>query len=87
MVERVKQAELARRIAEHMDSDPKIAAEWLEAMTETIYECFRAQECVTLQGLGNFYIREERGHWVFKFNPSQRLRALLRWSSTYRGPL
>jgi hypothetical protein len=24
---------------------------------------------------------------VFKFNPSQRLRALFGWSSTYRGPL
>ena len=33
------------------------------------------------------YVRPERESWVFKFNPSQRLRALFGWSSSYRGPL
>ncbi len=40
---------------------------------------------MTLRTFGSFYVREERGSWVFRFNPSQRLRALFGWSSTYRG--
>jgi hypothetical protein len=44
-------------------------------------------EGVSLRGFGSFYVRAERDSWVFKFNPSQRLRALFGWSSTYRGPL
>jgi len=32
-------------------------------------------------------VRAGRSSWVFKFNPSQRLRALFGWSSTYRGSL
>jgi DNA-binding protein HU-beta len=86
-VDRITQEEFARRLAQRMDSDPKIAKEWIEGITETLYECFRNQECVTFRGFGSFYIREERSSWVFKFNPGQRLRALLGWSSTYNGPL
>ena len=33
----------------------------------------------------SFYVRPERASWVFKFHPSQRLRKLFGWSSTYRG--
>jgi DNA-binding protein HU-beta len=40
---------------------------------------------VTLSGYGNFYVRQERERWVFKFNPSQKLRALFGWSSTHKG--
>ena len=87
MTDRVKPNELAQRLAAQMDSDPKTAAMWLEGLSETLYECFRHGESVTIKGLGNFYVREERSRWVFKFNPGQRLRALFGWSSTYSGPL
>jgi hypothetical protein len=35
----------------------------------------------------SLYVRPERDSWVFKFNPSQRLRKLFGWSSTYKGEL
>jgi DNA-binding protein HU-beta len=51
-----------------------------------LYHSFEAGESVTIKGFGNFYIRQERSSWVFRFNPGQRLRALLGWSSSYKGP-
>jgi DNA-binding protein HU-beta len=49
-----------------------------------LYESFKEGQSVTFSGFGNFYVRPERERWVFKFNPSQRLRALFGWSSTYK---
>jgi DNA-binding protein HU-beta len=87
ITDRVNQTELARRLAAHMGTHAKTADLWIDGLTETLYECFKKSESVTIKGFGNFYIREERSRWVFKFNPAQRLRALLGWSSTYNGPL
>jgi hypothetical protein len=39
---------------------------------------------VTIDGLGGFYLQRKRSGVAFKFNPSQRLKALLGWSSTYK---
>jgi DNA-binding protein HU-beta len=86
VVERIQKDELARRLAARMQTDPKTAAIWIDAVVETLYESFKAGESVTLKGFGSFYVRPERSSWVFKFNPSQRLRALFGWSSSYKGP-
>jgi DNA-binding protein HU-beta len=85
MVERIHKDELARRLAERMQTDTTTAAVWIDALVETLYESFKAGESVTLKGFGSFYVRPERSTWVFKFNPAQRLRALFGWSSTYKG--
>ena len=85
MTERIQKDELARRLAERMDTDVLTATAWIDAMVETLYESFQAGESVTLKGFGSFYVRPERSSWVFKFNPAQRLRALFGWSSTYKG--
>ncbi len=85
MPERMGKAQIVARLAERMGKDEKEAALWLDAVTETLYETIAAGECVTMTGFGGFYVEEKRGTWVFKFNPSQRLRAALGWSSTYRG--
>jgi DNA-binding protein HU-beta len=47
-----------------------------------IYEALQRGESVSLRDFGSFYVRPERTSWVFKFNPSQRLRKLFGWSST-----
>jgi DNA-binding protein HU-beta len=70
-----------------MATDERTAEAWLDAVTETMYEAFRSGESVTLRGFGSFYLRRSRSGTVFKFNPGQRLRALLGWSSTYKGSL
>ena len=85
MTERIQKDELARRLAERMQTDKATANAWIDGVVETLYESFQAGESVTLKGFGSFYVRPERSTWVFKFSPSQRLRALFRWSSTYKG--
>lgn len=81
MSDRIKKGELARRLATRMGTDEKTAEAWIEALVETLLDSFRLGESVTIRGFGNFYVREERSTWVFKFNPGQRLRALLGWST------
>lgn len=85
MSERIQKKEVVRRLAVHMRTDEAVSAMWLDAVLDTLYESFRSGQSVTLSGFGNFYVRPERERWVFKFNPSQRLRALFGWSSTYKG--
>lgn len=85
MSDRIEKDELARRLATRMNTDAATAQAWIDALTETLYESFKAGESVTLRGFGSFYVREERRSWVFRFNPGQRLRALFGWSSSYRG--
>ena len=84
---RVGKGEIARRVAERMGTDEPTATTWLDAVTDTLYEAFKAEESVTLPGFGSFYVRSERSSWVFKFSPAQKLRALFGWSSTYKGDL
>ena len=62
-------------------------AEVVDAFLEEVYAALTRGQSVSLRGFGSFYVRPEQESWVFRFNPSQRLRALFGWSSTYRGPL
>jgi nucleoid DNA-binding protein len=63
-----------------------IATAIVDAFLEEIYEALRRGHSVSLRGFGSFSVRPERETRIFRFNPSQRLRALLGWSSTDRGP-
>ena len=87
MPERTKKDEIARRLAERMNSDEATAAAWLDGVIETLYDHFKAGKSVTLPNFGSFYVRPNDDSWVFKFTPAQRLRAVLGWSSTYNGEL
>lgn len=87
MTDRIQKNELVRRLAVRMQADEQTAAAWLDGMVATLYEAFKAGESVTLPGFGGFYVRPERESWVFTFNPGQKLRALFRWSSSYKGEL
>ena len=77
MPDRIKKDEFVRRLAARMHTDETIATTWVDGVVETLYESFTAGERVTLPGFGGFYIRPEPASWAFKFNPVQRLRALL----------
>jgi DNA-binding protein HU-beta len=87
MAERVDKPELVARVARRLDRDGQTVAEIVDGFLEEIYAALKGGDSVSLRGFGSFYVRAERDSWVFKFNPSQRLRALFGWSSTYRGPL
>ncbi len=60
------------------------ASRWVDAYTETLMDIFKTGEGVSINGLGGFYLAQRRGGTAFKFNPSQRIRQLLGWSSTYK---
>ena len=77
---------------------PKIASETgykiqtvekvFNATIEQIFESLKSGESVTIRNFGRFYIRD--GHsdtMVFKFSPSQKLRKMFGWSSTYKGEM
>lgn len=87
MAGRVEKPELVRLAARRVDRDAETVAEIVDAFLDETYEALKRGDSVSLRGFGSFYVRSERDSWVFKFNPSQRLRALFGWSSTYRGPL
>lgn len=87
MSDRINKKELAKRIASRTGQSNKQAEENLEATLEEIYKALKEQKSVSLTNFGTFYIDERRSGTVFKFNPSQRLRALFGWSSTYKGDL
>jgi DNA-binding protein HU-beta len=84
MSERIQKKDFVRRLAVRMKTNEAVSAMWLDAVLDTLYERFKEGQGVTFTGFGNFYVRPERERWVFKFNPSQRLRALFGWSSTYK---
>ncbi len=54
MTERIQKDELARRLAERMQTDTATATAWIDAIVETLYESFQAGESVTLKGFGSF---------------------------------
>ena len=84
---RIDKKELVRRISKRVPKVTGTVEEIVDATLEEIYEALKQGECVSLRNFGTFYVRPERDSWVFKFNPSQRLRKLLGWSSTYKGKL
>lgn len=87
MATSIPKQELVKRLALRLSVDENVAEEYLDAVTETLYEAFKAGEGVTLPGFGGFYLDRRGDSCAFKFNPGQRLRALLGWSSRYRGSL
>ncbi len=87
MSERIDRDELVRLVAEQVSKKETLVGEIVDATLEEIYQALKRRTCVSLKNFGTFYVRPERASWVFKFNPSQRFRALFGWSSTYKGKL
>jgi len=87
MSDRIDKSALITLVTDRVGRDREMVEEIVEATLEEIYEALKRGECVSLRDLGTFYVRPERDSWCFKFNPSQRLRKLFGWSSTYKGTL
>jgi DNA-binding protein HU-beta len=85
MAERIEKRDLVRRVAMRVHRDEASVGEIVEATLEEIIVALKRGESVSLRDFGSFYVRPEPDSWVFKFNPSQRLRKLFGWSSSYRG--
>ncbi len=83
----VDKKDLIHRVSKRIHKGTGTIEEMVDATLEEIYEALKQGECVSLRNFGTFYVRPERDSWVFKFSPSQRLRKLFGWSSTYKGKL
>jgi len=87
MSDRIDKSALITLVTDRVGRDREMVEEIVEATLEEIYEALKRGECVSLRDFGTLYVRPERDSWCFKFNPSQRLRKLFGWSSTYKGAL
>jgi len=85
VTERIDKKELVNLVSRRAGRDVETVGEVVDAALAEIYEALKRGESVSLRDFGTFYVRAERESWVFKFNPSQRLRKLVGWSSSYRG--
>lgn len=87
MAERITKKDLVDLVSERTNKETAITEEIVDATLEEIYEALKRGESVSLRNFGTFYVRVEWQSWVFKFTPSQRLRRVFGWSSTYTGDL
>lgn len=85
MSDRINKTELIHRVTQQTGHDQTIVAEIIDAALEEMVTAFKQGETVSLRNFGTFYVRPERRSTVFRFNPSQRLRKIFGWSSTYKG--
>jgi DNA-binding protein HU-beta len=85
MSDRIDRQELIEKVSQRVSKDAELVGEIVDATLEEIVQTLKGGECVSLRDFGTFYVRPERESWCFKFNPSQRLRKLFGWSSTYKG--
>jgi DNA-binding protein HU-beta len=81
----MKNDELIQNVSVRTGLDHKTVNLVFDATLDEIYTSLKRCDSVTLKNFGTFYIRDGHGQQVFKFNPSQRLRKLFGWSSTYKG--
>jgi DNA-binding protein HU-beta len=85
MSDRVDKNDLVKQVAQQTGHEEAAVAAIIEATLEAMVDAFKQGQSVSLRNFGTFYVRPERSSTVFRFNPSQRLRKLLGWSSTYKG--
>jgi DNA-binding protein HU-beta len=83
----INKKELILRVSKHTNNDTEIVEDIIETTLTEIYKSLKAGESVSLINFGTFYIKTKSSGTVFKFNPSQKLRKLFGWSSTYNGEL
>ncbi len=87
MTDKITKKELVARVASRTEKDAGDVELIIDATLEEIYQSLKRHENVVIRNFGKFYIRERTSGVIFKFDPSQKLRALFGWSSTYKGNL
>lgn len=85
--ETVKHKELIKLYAQKSGISETEASEQITNFIETIFDAVKEHRPITIEHLGNFYMSEHKDSVAFRFNPAQKFKAMLGWSSTYRGEL
>jgi len=85
----MNEKELKANIISETGIKAEVVEQVFDATIEQIIQSLKDCESVTIRNFGRFYIRQGRHSslMVFKFSPSQRLRKILGWSSTYKGKI
>lgn len=83
----MNQKEVVKQLSTDLGVSETKAAETLEAVLDVIYANLKHGESVSLRNFGTFYINRKSSGTVFKFNPSQKMKKMLGWSSTYIGKI
>ena len=92
----ISKKDLVQRVAQRCDlavgearcdRNSKEIEEIIDITLDEIYQSLKQRESVNLRNFGTFYIKAHRDSCAFKFNPSQKLRKLFGWSSTYKGKI
>jgi DNA-binding protein HU-beta len=81
----IDKKELISRVSKRVGKGTGTVQESLDASLDEIYESLKQGNSVSLKNFGTFYVKVVSEKWIFKFNPSQRLRALFGWSSTQKN--
>jgi DNA-binding protein HU-beta len=85
MSDRTNLENLIHRTSQRTGCNSEVVSAIVEAFLDEIYLSLEQGDSVTIKNFGGFYVRPVPHSWVFKFNPSQKWRALFGWSSTYKG--
>lgn len=85
----MNEKELMQNIVNETGVKAEVVEKVFNATVEQITQSLKDCESVTIRNFGRFYIRAGRhsSSMVFKFSPSQRLRKILGWASTYKGKI
>ena len=83
----MNEKELIPNIVKETGVNADVVEKVFNATIEQIVQSLKRTESVTIRNFGRFYIREGRhsSSKVFKFSPSQKIRKMLGWASTYKG--
>jgi DNA-binding protein HU-beta len=78
--------ELIQNIVKETGIEIKTVESVFNATIEEIVQSLKRCDSVTIRNFGRFYIDQRHSNTkVFKFSPSQRLRKIFGWTSTYKG--
>ncbi len=83
----IKHKEFIALYAQKMNCSQEVAERYLDGFIDTIYDAIKAKSSITVQNFGKFYVSQRRESTAFKFNPSQKMKAILGWSSNYKGKI
>ena len=87
MGNKIKHKEFVSLYAKKMNCKKENAEKYMSGFIETLYHAFKNGESVTINNFGNFYVSQKRESTAFKFNPSQKLKAILGWASLFKGEI
>lgn len=82
-----KHKEFIKLYAQRMNCSEINAERYLDGFVDTIYSLMKNKSSITIQNFGKFYVSQRKESTAFKFNPSQKMKAILGWSSNYKGKI